>query len=49
MEAGLSDVEQEERRAIMIARREDELAEREERERKARKEKMRKERERGGV
>lgn len=45
MEAGLSDVEEEEQRAIRIARREDELAEREERERKARKEKLRRERE----
>jgi protein SPT2 len=45
MEAGLSDVEEEEQRALRVARREDELAEREERERKARKEKLRKERE----
>ena len=45
MEAGLSDVEEEEARAIRIARREDELAEREERERKARKERLRRERE----
>jgi protein SPT2 len=48
MEAGLSDVEEEEKRAIRIARREDELAETEERERRARKEKLRLERERGG-
>ena len=45
MEAGLSDVEEEEARAIRIARREDELAEREERERKARKERLKRERE----
>ena len=45
MEAGLSDVEEEEQRAIRIARREDELAEREERERKARKERLKRERE----
>ena len=45
MEAGLSDVEEEEQRALRVARREDELAEREERERKARKEKLRRERE----
>lgn len=45
MEAGLSDVEEEEARAIRIARREDELAEREEKERKARKERLKRERE----
>lgn len=49
MEAGLSDVEEEERRAIRIARREDELAEKEERERREKKEKLRKEREKGMV
>ncbi|WVQ99332.1 hypothetical protein IAU59_006464 [Kwoniella sp. CBS 9459] len=43
MEAGLSDVEVEERRAARIARREDEEAEREERERKLAKEKRKKE------
>ncbi|KAK8864365.1 hypothetical protein IAR55_001612 [Kwoniella newhampshirensis] len=42
MEAGLSDVELEERRAARIARKEDEQAEREERERKARKEALKK-------
>jgi protein SPT2 len=47
MEARLSDVEQEEQRAIRIAKREDALAEREERERKARKERE-KERDRKG-
>lgn len=46
MEAGLSDVEEEERRAIRIARREDEIAEKEERERKEKKERLRRERER---
>ena len=46
MEAGLSDVEEEERRAISIARKEDMLAEKEERERRERKEKLRRERER---
>jgi protein SPT2 len=45
MEAGLSDVEEEEMRAIRIARREDELADREERERRVRKEKLKRERE----
>ncbi|WVF71525.1 hypothetical protein IAT40_006332 [Kwoniella sp. CBS 6097] len=43
MEAGLSDVEVEEKRAARIARREDEEAEREERERKLAKEKRKKE------
>lgn len=47
MEAGLSDVEEEERRAAAIARREDERAEREEKERKAAKEKAKKERLKG--
>lgn len=45
MEAGYSDVEEEERRAVRIARREDEMAEKEERERKEKKERLRKERE----
>lgn len=44
MEAGYSDVQEEERRAIAIARREDEIAEREERERRERKERLKKER-----
>jgi protein SPT2 len=40
MEAGLSDVEMEEKRALKIARREDEEAEREENARREAKEKM---------
>lgn len=44
MEAGMSDVEEEERRAARIARREDELAEKEEREHRERKERMKRER-----
>ncbi|WWD17337.1 hypothetical protein CI109_101778 [Kwoniella shandongensis] len=47
MEAALSDVELEERRAARIARKEDEAAEREERERKARKEALKKQKMRG--
>jgi protein SPT2 len=47
MEAGLDDVEAEERRAAAIARREDEAAEREERERRERKEKLKREKEKG--
>lgn len=49
MEAGLSDVEEEERRAVYIARREDELAEKEERARKEKKDRMKREREMGLV
>ncbi|XAO23820.1 hypothetical protein I312_102601 [Cryptococcus bacillisporus CA1280] len=48
MEAGLSDVEVEERRAAKIARLEDEAAEREEREHKLRKEALKKQRLKGG-
>jgi protein SPT2 len=48
MEAGLSDVEAEERRAAVLARREDERAEKEEREHRERKERLRREREKGG-
>lgn len=47
MEAGLSDVEMEEKRALKIARREDELAEKEENARREAKERARRERERG--
>ena len=47
MEAGLSDVEEEERRTAAIARREDEIAEREERERKLAKERAKREKMRG--
>lgn len=47
MEAGIDDVEQEERRTAAIARREDELAEREEKERRLAKERAKKERMKG--
>ncbi len=47
MEAGLSDVELEEQRTARIARKEDELAGREERERRLAKERSKKERMKG--
>ena len=47
MEAGLSDVEEEESRAARIARKEDEAAEREERERRLAKERAKRERMKG--
>ncbi len=49
MEAGLEDVEAEERRTAKIARLEDEKAEREERERKFAKERAKKEKIKGKV
>ena len=47
MEAGIDDVEQEERRTAAIARREDEIAEREEKERRLAKERAKKEKVKG--